>query len=134
MVYDLKWTFLKINKGKTDCQVEKLNKISEKVPYKRRCMYGPHTCERMLSLNNDQKQYHLSTSEWLKLKQLTIPPIAEMWNKWNFPLLFAGGKADGVRVFENSMAVFTAKSWLDTFPMSHQLQHLEKCKHIFFIC
>ena len=88
----------------------------------------------MLSLNNDQKQYHLSTSEWLKLKQLTIPPIAEMWNKWNFPLLFAGGKADGVRVFENSMAVFIAKSWLDTFPMSHQLQHLEKCKHIFFIC
>lgn len=134
MVYDLKWTLLKINKGKTDCQIEKLNKIPGKVPYKRRCMYGPHTCERMLSLNSDQKQYHLSTSEWLKLKQLTTPTVVEMWNKWNFPVLFAGGKASGIMVFENSEAVFTPKSWLDAFPMDHQLQHLKKCEHIFFIC
>lgn len=75
----------------------------------------------MLSLNSDQKQYHLSTSEWLKLKQLTTPTVAEMWNKWNFPVLFAGGKANGIMMFENSMAVFTAKSWLDAFPMDHQL-------------
>ena len=53
-----------------------MGQILEKVPYKRRYPYGPHICERMLGLS-DQKQYHLTTSEWLKLKPLTTPSAGE---------------------------------------------------------
>lgn len=48
--------------------------------------------------------------EWLKLKPLTIPGAVEDVKKLEFPMLFADGKVNGTVVFENYLAVFTAKS------------------------